>query len=687
MVVRRRICGLGEHSMRKRTAALAGSAAVLLVSNLTIPDLTIPDLAVAPAGAAPVGERRWLVEEAGASFRGSSPAIADVDGDAAADVVVGGVDGRLYAYDAAGDPLPGWGGGAPATDAIVSSPAVADLDADGAPEVAVGTGTVGPSSGSLDIFESDGTRRCRIVTGVGSLPNGTVNAPAVGDVDGDGSLDVVFASLDHRIRVVDADCRLKGVFNSRDTVFSAPALYDVHGDGAAEIFIGVDASRNPQTGGSHDGGYFRSLRYQPGYSHPDGHANLVQRWERRSRETFQSAPAIADLDGDGRPEAVTGSGAYWCRHHGQCADSAKVWAFHLDDGSDVPGWPRTASMDTTFMAAPAVGDIDGDGRLDVVVGTNGYEAARPDGGAVDAFYGDPGRPRSSWVVPDVEVLAPPVLADVDGGGTPEVLVAAGRQVTALGPGLAVVEAGIGRPPTVDRKASPAVGRLGDAWALVISGFLGSDGYVQAHDIAEPSSTPWPMHRKNPRRLGVDSTEPPLPSSGFHDVPDWSVYSEAVRWAAEAHITLGCAEELFCTGRDVTRAQAVTFLWRHAGEPAVDAQGFSDVDPDAYYATAVDWVRSEGITQGCTGSEFCPNGSATRAHLVTFLWRRAGRPDAGGGHGFTDVPPGAYYEQAVEWAVQEGITTGTSSTRFSPNVDVTRGQTILFLHRYDASLSP
>ena len=172
-----------------------------------------------------------------------------------------------------------------------------------------------------------------------------------------------------------------------------------------------------------------------------------------------------------------------------------------------------------------------------------------------------------------------------------------------------------------------------------------------------------------------------PSSGFYDVPDSSVYSEAVGWAVDQGITNGCTETMFCPGADVTRAQAATFLWREAGKPPASGEQFDDVEDGTYYFDAVRWVREQGITTGCTETRFCPNGTATRAQLVTFLWRHAGEPASSGGNSFSDVPDGAYYEDAVDWAVEQGITQGTSADRFSPNDHVSRGQTVLFLFRY------
>ena len=181
-------------------------------------------------------------------------------------------------------------------------------------------------------------------------------------------------------------------------------------------------------GDSHNGGYFRSLSFSGG--------RLVQRWQRISRETFQSAPAIGNLDGDPGLEVVTGQGTSNCRGAGVCIDSNKVWAFNVEDGSDVAGWPKTASRSITLT--PALGDLDGDGLTDVVVGSNDYVNLNPAGGALDAFYGN--GQRRTWRNND-ELTAPPVIADIDGSGAPEVMIGDGAQLHILDANLAIAHVG------------------------------------------------------------------------------------------------------------------------------------------------------------------------------------------------------------------------------------------------------
>ena len=114
--------------------------------------------------------------------------------------------------------------------------------------------------------------------------------------------------------------------------------------------------------------------------------------------------------------------------------------------------------------------------------------------------------------------------------------------------------------------------------------------------------------------------------------------------------------------------------------AVSAQAFSDVSPNAYYKTAVDWAASEGITSGSDKDRFSPDKLCSRAQTVTFLWRANGSPAVSGNNPFTDVAPEDYFYQAVLWAVQNGVTSGTSATEFSPYKQVTRAQVATFLHR-------
>ena len=169
---------------------------------------------------------------------------------------------------------------------------------------------------------------------------------------------------------------------------------------------------------------------------------------------------------------------------------------------------------------------------------------------------------------------------------------------------------------------------------------------------------------------------------FVDVPAGSYYEDAVNWAVENGITQGTDDTHFSPDDVCTRAQMVTFLWRAAGSPKVEngKNPFTDVKADAYYYDAVLWAVEKGVTSGTSATTFSPDATVTRGQTVTFLYRNAGSPEVSGTMPFTDVEADAYYAKAVQWAVQQKITTGTSETTFSPMSDCTRGQIVTFLYR-------
>ena len=173
-----------------------------------------------------------------------------------------------------------------------------------------------------------------------------------------------------------------------------------------------------------------------------------------------------------------------------------------------------------------------------------------------------------------------------------------------------------------------------------------------------------------------------PSTGFVDVPASAYYADAVKWAVEKGITTGTSATTFSPEASCTRAQMVTFLWRAAGSPAPKATttAFTDLDKSAYYYDAVLWAVEKGITTGTSATTFSPNATVTRGQTVTFLYRFAGQPAVSGSSSFTDVNSSDYYAAAVQWAKEQGITSGTTDTTFSPTSDCTRGQIVTFLYR-------
>ena len=174
----------------------------------------------------------------------------------------------------------------------------------------------------------------------------------------------------------------------------------------------------------------------------------------------------------------------------------------------------------------------------------------------------------------------------------------------------------------------------------------------------------------------------VPEQIFKDVPANAYYYEAVKWAQEKGITGGIGNGLFGPNDPCTRAQIVTFLWRAAGSPAPKNTGtaFGDVKPGSFYEQAVAWAVENGITSGTGDGKFSPDATCTRAQSVTFLYRASGSPAVSDKAEFSDVSTTAFYADAVAWAAKKGITTGIGGGLFGSGNDCTRGQIVTFLWR-------
>lgn len=168
---------------------------------------------------------------------------------------------------------------------------------------------------------------------------------------------------------------------------------------------------------------------------------------------------------------------------------------------------------------------------------------------------------------------------------------------------------------------------------------------------------------------------------FSDIAPSDFCCDAVMWAVAKDITNGIGNYTFAPNQPCTRAQIVTFLWRAAGSPAPkSASNFTDVPADAYYAKAVAWAVENGITGGTGDGKFSPDATCTRAQAVTFLYRASGSPAVSGNAAFTDVAADAYYAAAVTWAEKNGITGGIGGGLFGSDQSCTRGQIVTFLYR-------
>ena len=194
----------------------------------------------------------------------------------------------------------------------------------------------------------------------------------------------------------------------------------------------------------------------------------------------------------------------------------------------------------------------------------------------------------------------------------------------------------------------------------------------------------PAFKTQSKAVVTPKLERPQPiENPFTDVRNGQYYYDAVLWAVENGVTTGTSATTFSPGEGCTRAQVVTFLWRAAGQPAPasSANPFNDVKEGAYYYKAVLWAVEKGITNGTSDTTFGPDDTCTRAQIVTFLWRYEGQPTpTSTNNPFADVKPSAYFGSAVLWAVERDITNGTSATTFAPEDTCTRAQVVTFLYR-------
>ena len=181
-------------------------------------------------------------------------------------------------------------------------------------------------------------------------------------------------------------------------------------------------------------------------------------------------------------------------------------------------------------------------------------------------------------------------------------------------------------------------------------------------------------------FGDAETQPS--QKGFNDVKPGDYFYDAVNWAVEKGITTGTSATTFSPNASCTRAQIVTFLWRASGspEPKTASNPFTDVAANAYYCKAVLWAVENGITTGTSATTFSPGAPCTRAQGVTFLWRANGRKAASAAASFTDVASDAYYAPAVAWAAEQNVTGGVGNGLFSPDTTCTRAQIVSMLYR-------
>ena len=181
--------------------------------------------------------------------------------------------------------------------------------------------------------------------------------------------------------------------------------------------------------------------------------------------------------------------------------------------------------------------------------------------------------------------------------------------------------------------------------------------------------------------------PAFAASTFSDVPHNAYFKDAVDWAVNNNVTAGIGNNQFGPNQSCTRAQTMTFLWRAHGSPEpkniASGTAFSDVNANDYFAKPIAWAVENGITAGIGNNQFGSNQKCTRGQVMTFIWRAENSPIENGKTQFSDVHSNDYYNHAIAWAVNHGVTAGVGANKFGPNQSCTRAQIVTFLWRADS----
>ncbi|HZT67573.1 MAG TPA: VCBS repeat-containing protein [Acidimicrobiales bacterium] len=472
------------------TAAASSLAAVVLPAGSRL-------VATASAAVTPSFQLVWSKDLPGAPFRASSPVAATLDAGGPA-AVFGGLDGKVYAYHLSdGSPVPGW----PVTldKPVDSSPAAVDTDRSGLAEVYVGSGTYDSGTGG-SYWALDHSGRA-IYRFQGSDPNQAAepvfSAPAVADLNCDGSPDVVEGALGQDTYALNS--RSGAVLSgwplfTYDTVFSSPAVAPVGGQ--TLVFEGGD-STTPK------GGVLRAV---------NGAGQVI--WSDQFDEVVTSSPAIGDVNGDGHPEIAVGTGFYWAQHGNPTQDSTAL--FLIDPATGHPLWSR--SLGGFTRTSPALADLNGDGRPDIIEAVQG-SPTNPNFGEIWAFDGS-GHPLPGWPVltpPNVgAVYGSPVTADLTGSGYQDVLVPTGDgmyvydgRTGALVDSVAVNQLAMQNAPLVTQDPNGSLG-------VTLTGTNTSTGHgvVLHYQVAggKVGANAWPMFHHDAARTG-SLVAPPTTASG------------------------------------------------------------------------------------------------------------------------------------------------------------------------------
>lgn len=411
----------------------------------------------------------------------SSPVLGDLDRDSEQEIVVGTNESQVFAFNPDGTSVPGWPVSVRAS--IASTPAIGDVDGDGWLEVAVGVGWNYDltQDGGIYLLRHDGvvmsgwpkdTQDNNEGPSGNGHPDGVFSSPTLADLDLDGDLEIIFASYDHYIYAYHHDGSPVAGWpvHLRDGSWSSPAVGDVDRDGYPDIVIGCYS------------------HYEPAFSTIDGGAVHVfshdgaekKGWPKSIDANIDSSPALADLDGDGFLDVIVGTGTFFA------GKGRNVYAWRFD-GTPLAGWP--VSIGDGAFSSPAVGDMDGDGDLEVVIGCKD--------GKLYAWHHN-GIAVTGWPVSlGGDISSSPVLTDIDGDGDIEVVVVQGWNVVAYhhNGSQTSLSLGIG----YSTAATPAVGDLDNDNQLEI--VIGALNLSRWELDTSSTKLPWPMFRRDAMHNG------------------------------------------------------------------------------------------------------------------------------------------------------------------------------------------
>jgi hypothetical protein len=481
-----------------------------------------------------------------ATITQSSPTLADWDGETIA--AIGDERGYVQVYDAAtGAELPGWprrmAGAASASIAIESSPTIAFLDGPTSPpSIIVGSGStwVPDSVGEVEAFRLSGAPR--FVFHVGAARGtavGVISSPAVGDILGNGGVQIAFGSWDHHIYVLNGSGQMLGfAYDNADTIWSSPALYTPPGSPGADLVIGSDASGRLIDGKACWGGYISAYVWSATAENPDTDivgAGLKRLWYHCTNQSVWSSPAIGIINSTGEPAVVVGTSFY---EQPFPSDTDTLQAFYLGTGRPVPGWPVTTAG--PVLGSPAIGVINSSGEPAVVdtawacSGLTRESCISSDRSELEAWSGS-GQPLWSTPLLGPTDFSSPVLVPLLGNSWNDVLVgtsegmyslagATGRyafgtdyahQWSAIDPGCRMFN-------------SPAVGDIegtgpGAGWHVLV-GCGGPPAFKLPGEVAsyplpdQPASAGWPMFRGGSDHEGSAS---PFIAEASSATPSWA----------------------------------------------------------------------------------------------------------------------------------------------------------------------